>query len=240
MPIELPHVPVPVVVVRGPQLLERVEHRELHVRVDPVDEGDPAVAQVEDHRVLVVLPIRSDHAARVAVEREAAVGVDEPVDAHLPGPVRLGLGQVRVGHHHLLAVAAAHALDARVLVAGNTLRRAARQHLLELVAQSVPRGEHQHVGDVVEEAGSGSAIARVAVAHATGEEVERAVVMDRARVEDRAVAGDRSRRDDRRVADAPHRDCGGARRLVVEVGHGLAIATVIDGRRMMYRAGTRR
>jgi hypothetical protein len=46
-----------------PELVERVEDRELHVRVDPVDQPNAAVAEVEHHGVLVLDAIRPDDAA---------------------------------------------------------------------------------------------------------------------------------------------------------------------------------
>jgi catechol 2,3-dioxygenase-like lactoylglutathione lyase family enzyme len=86
MSVEPAQVLVPVGRVRRPQLVERVEDRELHVRVDPVDQGDAAVAEVEDDGVLVLDAFGPDHPARRAVQEEAAVLVAQPMDADAPGP----------------------------------------------------------------------------------------------------------------------------------------------------------
>jgi hypothetical protein len=68
--------------------------------------------------------------------------------------------------------AANYPLHARILVRVHVGRGTGGEHLLELVAAPVPRGEHEHVGDVVEEAVAGAVVAPVAGAYASGEEME--------------------------------------------------------------------
>ena len=82
------------------------------------------------------------------------------------------------------------------------------KHLLERVVETVRGGQHKQVRDVAEKPWPGSLVAGVALARAAREEVEGAVVVDRARVEDRPVAGDGARLDDgasrtRRTVTAP-------------------------------------
>ena len=187
MCVEVGHVRVPVVVARAPQLVERVEHRELHVRLDPVDHRDPAVR------------------------------VREPVDADLPRLSRLGLRQVRVGHDDPLPVAAA------------------RQHLLEPVVTAVLGREDEDVRDGIQEAGAQAGTAAVAVTYAAREEMERAVVRDRAGVEDRLVAGHRPSRDDRGVADASRGDLGQGYPRCVGPGHGWDRQRSCRGDARLYR-----
>ena len=100
---------------RVPELLERVEHRELHVRVDPVDQRHAPVAKVEDDAVLVGLAGRPDHLTRALLEREPAVGVVEPMHADPPELVGVGRRQIRVGHHVVLGRAGANTVHPRVL-----------------------------------------------------------------------------------------------------------------------------
>ena len=101
---------------------------------------------------------------------------------------------------------AADALHPRVLVRVDPVLGAAREHLLELVGAAVVRRQDQHVGDVIEEPGTRAGVATVAVVNATREEVELAVVEDRAGIEDRPVALDRTVVDERVVAHPAHRD----------------------------------
>ena len=130
VPVEIAEMLVPVARRRIPEIVERVEHRELHVRVDAVDHRDPAVAQVEEDGILVRDPFRADDATRGAVEEEPAVVEPEPMNADPPGSARLGRRQVRVGHHDSLVAAAPDELHPRILVdviVGRTLC----EHLLE-------------------------------------------------------------------------------------------------------------
>ena len=124
---------VPVARGRIPELVERVEDRELHVRVDAVDHRDPPVAEVEQDGVLVRDPVRPDDAPRGAVEEEPAVLEPEPMDADPPGLPRLGRRQVRVRHHDTLLAAAPDELHAGILVDVDVVGRALREHLLERV-----------------------------------------------------------------------------------------------------------
>jgi hypothetical protein len=194
---------VPVFPARGIQLVERLEERELHVRVQPVNEPDSPVTEVEDDRILVGLTVGTDHATGVPVELEPPVHVDQAVDAHLPRPARFGVGQMRVRHHDVVRPTASHTLDARVLDAEDVVGRAGREHSLELVLAPVPGLEHEHVGDVVQESRPRTGIQPIAGTDAACEEVEGAVDVSQACVEDRPVALDGSCLDDRRPLKAP-------------------------------------
>ena len=190
-------------VARGwiPEVVERVEDRKLHVRVNAVDHRDPPVAEIEEDGVLVRDSVRPDHSTRRAVEEEPAVCEPEPMNADPPGPPRLRGRQVRVGHHDSLLAAASDELHPGVLVDVD-VGRALCEHLLERVRAAVERGEHEHVGDVVEEPRAGPVVPAIAVPHAPGEEVEDPLVPDHPCIEDGPVPLHGSRCDDGRVGDA--------------------------------------
>jgi hypothetical protein len=100
------------------------------------------------------------------------------------------------------------------------------EDLLELVRAAVRGGEDEHVRDVVEEAWARAVVSPIAVADAPGEQVEHAVVMDRAGVEDRVVARSGARLDDRRSAYSPYGDDAFP---PVGVGsHGVAAACLLQ------------
>ena len=143
-----------VVPVRGvvvPHRVERFEHRQLDVRVDPVHERDPSVRQVEHHRVLVADVLGSDHATAVPVQLEAPVPEVQPMHADPPRQARPRGGQVRVGHHDLRVAVAANDLDAWILEHMVAVGPRGREHVAERVVDAVARCEHEDVRDVVKE-----------------------------------------------------------------------------------------
>ena len=93
-------------------------------------------------------------------------------------------------------------VDARILVGVGALGGRLGQDLLERVVHAVLGREDQDVRDVVEEARAAAGVPEVRVPHAPREQVEAAVVEDRAGVEDRAVPRHGTARDDWAVAHA--------------------------------------
>jgi hypothetical protein len=136
------------------------------------------------------------------------------MDADAPRFSGLGRREIRVRHDDPRAVATSEPLHARILVAMDSVVAALGEHLLELVRPAVARREHEHVGDVIEEAGPVAVVSSITAAHAAREQVEAAVVVDHAGVEDRTVARHRAGRDDRCVADPPHGEAGVRHRAV--------------------------
>jgi hypothetical protein len=124
--------------------------------------------------------------------------------AHLPRPARIGVGQMRIGHHDVIRPIASHPLDAGILDAEDVVGGTGREHLLELVLAPVHGREDEHVGDVVQESRTRAGIQPIAGTDAACEEREDAIDVE-ARVEDCSVAGDGACLDDWRRLETPDR-----------------------------------
>ena len=99
-----------------PQMLEVVEHGELHVRVDAVDESDAVIGEGEDDGVLTSHAGWSEQLAGRLFKLEPLAVPAQAVGADAPRSVS-GRGHVRVGHHEPSAAVVLHPLHPRVLKA---------------------------------------------------------------------------------------------------------------------------
>ncbi len=97
-------------------MLEVVEHGELHVRVDAVDERDTAIGEGEDDSVLVLYVGWPEQLAGRFFKLEPFAVPVQAVGADAPRSVS-GRGHLRVGHHQLPVAAVLHPLHPRVLKA---------------------------------------------------------------------------------------------------------------------------
>ena len=151
-------------------MLEVVEHGELHIGVDTVDERDSAIGEGEHHGVLVRDSGWPEQPACRLVKLEPFAVPAQLVGADAPRSVA-GLRQAGVGHHQPLAAAVLHPLHSRVLKAQRAPDACAGKDVAVVVAVPVGRGEHHDVGDVVDETRAGAVTEAVAIAHGPREEV---------------------------------------------------------------------
>lgn len=212
--VELGNVLVPVVLPGFPEVVEIVKDGELHVGMDPMDQRDSTVSQVEDDAVFVVYALGAEHASTARVEVEPLTVVVQTMRADPPWHAIDGR-QVRVCHHHVAIITAEQVLHPWILEAVDAVVAGADQDVREVVVDAIDRLEHQYVGDVVEESRSRAKVASIRVAHRAGEEVEPPVVIHQPGVEHRAVAGNGPGRHDRFVSNAAYRMGDPGRRSLV-------------------------
>lgn len=192
---------VPIPVGRVGQLVKGVEDCELHVGLNPVDQPDPTVAEVEDDGILVGNPGRSNHGPRVVVELELTVAVPQPLAADSPRLAAPRCRQVGVGHDDVTGPVAPHPMNPRVLVRPDTCGRGGGESPLEVIGHPVGGVEHEHIGDVVEKARPLTRIPPIPLTHTSSEQAEGAILVDQAGVEDRSVSGGGSGPDDGGIGD---------------------------------------
>lgn len=192
------HVHIPVAGIGAQQIVEGVKDRQLDIVIRPMDEGDPAIGEVEDDRILVGYVRRADDTARITIELDPALFEDDPMDSDSPHQVGFGVRQIGVGHEELGdPVGIDHSLHPGVLVGPHTEFGTAGQHVLEVVGDAIAAGEHEHIGAIIQKAGTYTGIADEPLPHATSEQMEPVVLVQEPRIEDRAIARNGSRLDDR-------------------------------------------
>ena len=198
---------VPKLSRRVPQRVKRIEHRELHVGMDAMDQCHPPVTEVEDHGILVRDARRAEKHAGLAVELEAAVRVDKPMGTNAPRQPGLGKRQAGIRHHPVVLASAGDQLDSRIFEAGHRVGRAVGEYPQKRVLDAVARSEQQHVGHVVKKPWARFGVASIPRSNPPCEEVIAAVVEDDAGVEDRFVSIDRTRAHDRARSQPPWSVC---------------------------------
>jgi hypothetical protein len=182
----------PIALVRVPQIVDAVEHRNLHVGMDPVHKRNPAIGEVEHHRVFVGKVCGPEHPfTRVVDDKPVTQRVEyQPVRADLPWSPRPLVREPCVGHDQVLNTIARNQLHPRVFD-GIDVAFAAQQDRVKGVPLSVIRSEQQHVADVVKETGTTLfgmvGITSIPISDAAHEQMKPAVVLDQAGVEQRAV-----------------------------------------------------
>ena len=181
---EVGHVRSPIVVVGVPEVIQVVEDGDLHVAVDPLDECHTTVVECEEDRILVLNVGRSEQLSTRLVEVEPRAIPEQAMRADAPR-ARTGGREVRVRDDQMVTTLMLDALDSRVLETG---RATLRQDVTEFVVVTVDGGEDHDVRDVVHEARTEVGPERVTLLNGAGEQVEEAVVVEHAGVEDWSVA----------------------------------------------------
>jgi hypothetical protein len=198
---------VPEGLVGRPERLEVVEDGDLHVGMNAMHERDPAVGEIEDHRVLVRNVRGAEHDGTVLVHNDLTVFHDQPMRPDLPRATGLGMGEVCRGHDEVIDIATAHRLNARILDRGD-VAFAAQQHAVEAVVDTVVGHEAHDVADVVEKSRASAVVAAISGADPTCEQHEPTVVMEQARIEDRLIPGGVTRLQQRLIAHATRARAG--------------------------------
>ena len=212
MLVQLSHVGAPVAAVGFPEVVQAVEHGQVHVRPHPVDQGNPAGGQIEDNPVLVFHPVGPKQASAVLSDPKPPFVPPEAVRTDPPRPP-LGRRQPGVGQHQLPR----YPLHPGVLVADGSTGARRDQHIGEAVVDPVSRGEHDNIGDVVQEPVDQAwldepfRVHPVAVTDGPGKHVEKAVVVDEPGIEHRPVARGGGRAGHGTVVYATNRAPSGGR-----------------------------
>lgn len=192
------HVPIPIAGIGAQQIIDRVEDRQLDVVMCPMDEGNPAIREVEDDRILVGGARRADDTARISIELDTTSIEDDPMDSDSPRQVLFRSRQIGVGHEELGdAIGIEHSLHPRILVGPHTDFGTGCEHVFEFVVDAIAAGEHQDIGAIIQKTGAGTRIAEVPLPDTASEQMEPVVLVQEPGIEDRAIARDGSRLDDR-------------------------------------------
>lgn len=207
---------VPVSGRRVDQIIDRIEHGQLHIRMDAMGHGETAIGQVKQNGVLVGDSGRTDDATRGAIELERVVGARQTMEADPPGRPRPRCGQIRVGHVPR-AGGSSHPLHPRVLVGPDAIVISRCQHTGEVIIEPIAGVEQEHIGAVVEESGSARRVGRVPLTHTASKEMESAILVDQTGVENGSVSRYVAGGHDRLGAKAL---CGGGKGSLGWGGHG--------------------
>lgn len=183
------------------QIIDRVEHGQLHIGVYAVNHRQATVGEIEQDCVLVGHPGRTDHPARGAVELESAIGIQEAMNTDSPRPPGPGFGEVRVGHVPR-PFRSPHPLHPWVFIRPHAVGGTGGQDTGELVGEAILGIEQKHIGPVIEEPRPGHRVDSVSLPDTTRKEMKAAGFPDQTRVEDRPVAGCGVGRHDRLATDA--------------------------------------